>query len=140
MRIGRRPSKLLGVSTSLTRRALLIRAGGATVALACFGALPGGAAADPAALSSARAATYAAVLDAIHADPSYELADRADRARRFGALYAESGDHFRVYTDAVLDEQAERGVHRDRLSAGALELAALPYIEPSDTHTIVFTV
>jgi len=44
------------VSGSLTRRQLLIRTGGASVALACFGALPMGAIAD-------------AVLDAI--DPAF---------------------------------------------------------------------
>jgi hypothetical protein len=140
MRIERPRWKLLGVSTSLTRRALLIRTGGATVALACFGALPAGAVVDPAALSSTRAATYAAILDAIHADPGYELADRAERAQHFGQLYAASGDHFRAYADAVLDELAEREIHRHHLSAGGLELAEFVYVEPSDTHTILFTV
>ena len=72
---------LRGVPGSLTRRQLLVRTGGASVALVCFGALPGGALADPAALSSARAATYAALLDAINADPGYALADRATRRR-----------------------------------------------------------
>ena len=137
---------LPGVPGSLTRRQLLIRTGGATVALTCFGALPGGAAAEPAALSSARAATYGAILDAINADPKYELADREERARRFAAIYAESGDGLRAYADGVLDELAHLArltptQAHDRLSCGALDLAALPYVDPEiDTHTIVFTV
>jgi hypothetical protein len=45
---------------SLTRRQLLIRTGGASVALVCLGALPTGAVADPAALTPARAEPPAA--------------------------------------------------------------------------------
>ena len=40
----------------------------------------------------------------------------------------------------MLDELAEHEIDLDRLSVGALELAELPYLEPSDSHTIVFTV
>jgi hypothetical protein len=126
-----------GVPGSLTRRQLLIRTGGASVALACFGALPVSATADPAALSSARAATFAAILDAINADPGYELADRAYRAGRFADIYAASGDDFRAYANAVLDGVAEG---RDRLGGDALDLASLPYLEPSDSHPILFTI
>src|SRR3954469_12494205 len=95
---------------SMPRRQLLIRSGGASVALALLGTLPRGAAAEPAALSSARATTYAAVLDAIDAHPAYELADRSYRARRFAELYQERDDFFRAYADAVLDELERRGV------------------------------
>ena len=137
MRFRRRRRTLRGVPGSLTRRQLLIRTGGASVALVCFGALPGGAVADPAALSATRAATFAAILEAINADPGYELADRADRAGRFAEIYRTGGDDFRAYADAVLDDLAERGVV---LNAGALDLAALPYLEPSDSHPILFTI
>jgi hypothetical protein len=132
--------RLRGVPGSLTRRQLLIRTGGASVALVCFGALPVSATADPAALAPGHAATYAAILDAINSDPGYDLADRSFRAGRFGDIYAEGDDYFRAYADAVLDELAQRGVALDRLDAGALELASLPYVEPGDSHPIVFTV
>ncbi len=137
MRFVARRRTLRGVPGSLTRRQLLIRTGGASIALACFGALPVSATADPAALSSARAATFAAILDAINADPTYDLADRAYRAGRFAELYAGGDEYFRAYAEAVLDDQAERGV---TLNAAALELASLPYLEPSDMHPILFTV
>ena len=137
MRIATGGRTLRGVPGSLTRRQLLIRTGGATVALTCFGALPGGALAEPAALSSARAAAYASILDELHALPHYELADRAYRAGRFADLYAASDEHFRAYADAVLDTFADGR----RFTAGALDLASLPYVDPDiDTHTIVFTV
>jgi hypothetical protein len=122
------------VPGSLTRRQLLIRTGGATVALTCFGALPGGAAAEPAALSAARAAAYASILDDLHALPQYVLADRADRVALFADVYAHSGEAFRAYADDVLDHFAARG-----FTAGALDLAALPYLEENDSHPILFT-
>jgi len=147
MRFVARRRTLRSVAGSLTRRQLLIRTGGASVALACFGALGVGAAAGPAALNSARSATYAAILDAIDADPGYELADRVYRAGRFAEIYADGDDYFRAYADSVLDTLARRGVGRDapadargRLDAGALELASLPYLDAGDSHTIVFTV
>jgi hypothetical protein len=118
-----------------TRRQLLVRTGGASVALVCFGALPGGALADPAALTPARAATYAALLDAINSTPAYQLPDRAARVARFAELYAGADDAFRSYADDVLDEYAVGG-----FTAGALDLAALPYLEDNDSHTFVFTV
>ena len=120
---------------SLTRRQLLIRTGGATVALTCFGALPAGAVAEPAALSSARAAPYASILDELHALPQYELADRAARVAQFAESYATAGEPFRAYADDVLDHFARRG-----FTAGALDLAALPYLEENDSHAFAFTV
>ena len=57
MRFAARRRTLRSVPGSLTRRQLLIRTGGASVALTCFGVLAGGAVAEPAALSPARAAT-----------------------------------------------------------------------------------
>jgi len=119
----------------LTRRQLLVRTGGASVALVCFGALPGGALADPATLAPARAATYAALLDAIDATPAYVLPDRAARVGRFVEIYADADATFRVYADDVLDEFADRG-----FTARALDLAALPYLEDNDSHTFAFTV
>src|SRR3954463_6982949 len=93
----------------LTRRQLLVRSGGASVALVLLGALPTGAVADPASLTPARAAAYAALLDAINADPAYELADRAARVTRFAAIYSDADDAFRSYADDVLDGFADRG-------------------------------
>jgi len=139
MRICSARRTLSAMAGSLTRRQLLARGGGATVALACLGSLPAGAAADPAALSSARATTYAAILDAIDTHPGYELGDRVFRVRRFADLYRESGDEFRAYADDVLDALGTP-VALDRLSAGALDLATLPYLEPDSTSTIVFSV
>jgi hypothetical protein len=139
------------VPGSLTRRQLLVRTGGATVALACFGALPGGALADPAALSPARAATYAALLDAIDADPAYALAQREALAGGFASRYA-TDPMLRDYADPVLDALAplaplsSRAAHDalveldGRLKPDALSLAALAFDLPEDTHTIVFTV
>ncbi len=119
MRFVARRRTLRGVPGSLTRRQLLIRTGGASAALVCFGALPVSATADPTALSSARAVTYASILDAINADPGYELADRAYRASRFAEIYAASGDDFRACADAVLDDVAERGVGTRRPVSGS---------------------
>src|SRR5690349_2600491 len=106
----------------LTRRQLLVRGGGVTVALACLGSLPGGAVAEPGALSTAHADAYAALLDLIDAQPAYELSDRVLRARRFAELYGDADDDFRLYADAILDDFA-----RGQVRAGALDLAALPY-------------
>lgn len=142
---------------SLTRRQLLIRTGGASVALACFGALPVAAATDPAALSPARAVTYAALLDALNADPSYSLAGRDRLAAGFADRYA-GDESLRRYADVVLDamERTPRGAPFSSLSAraahdelagwdgrlkpDALTLAGLAFEPLEDTHTIVFTV
>jgi hypothetical protein len=140
------------VPGSLTRRQLLIRTGGASVALACFGALPtAGAIADPAALTPARAATYAALLDAIDADPAYSLAQREELVGSFASRYTDDA-LVRAYADPVLDAlgslsalspQAAHAAVMDldgRLKPDALSLAALAFDLPEDTHTIVFTV
>lgn len=148
---------LHGVPGSLTRRQLLIRTGGASVALAVFGAVPVGAAADPAALSSARSATFAALLDALNADPTYSLAARDQLVAGFATRYA--GDEpLRGYADAVLDAidgapagrafsaltaeaaYAELASWDGRLRPDALSLASLAFAQPEDSHTIVFTV
>ncbi len=137
---------------SLTRRQLLIRTGGASVALACFGALPvTGALADPAALSPARAATYAALLDAIDADPAYALGQREHLVAGFADAYV-TDESVRRYADPVLDALAPLSslppheAHAaladldGRVKPDALSLAALAFDLPEDTHTIVFTV
>ena len=95
---------LPGVPGSLTRRQLLIRTGGATVALTCFGALPGGAAAEPAALSSARAATYGAILDALQRrsrSTSWPIA--TERVAGFAELYADADESLPRLRRRVLD-------------------------------------
>jgi hypothetical protein len=139
------------VPGSLTRRQLLIRTGGASVALACFGALPVGASVDPFALSPARAATYAALLDAIDADPAYALGQRDDLVAGFASSYA-SDESVRRCADPVLDAlaplsslppQEALAALADldgRLKPDALSLAALAFDLLEDTHTIVFTV
>jgi hypothetical protein len=142
------------VPGSLTRRQLLIRTGGASVALACFGALPVGAAVDPSALSPARAATYAALLDAIDADPAYALIRRDQLAAGFADRYA-ADESLRRYADTILDAIERRSAfsaltptaaHAElvswdgRLKPDALALATLAFEQPDDTHTILFTV
>ena len=140
------------MSGSLTRRQLLIRTGGASVALACFGALPMGAIADSAALSPARAATYAALLDAIDADPAYALG-RHDLVEAAFAERYRSDEFLRSYADAVLDaiDPAFRTLSPDaahaelaswgaRTQPDALALVALEFEPSADTHPIVFTV
>jgi hypothetical protein len=140
------------VPGSLTRRQLLIRTGGASVALACFGALPvSGAIADPAALSPARAATYAALLDAVNADPAYAFSQRDRLVAGFAGRYA--GDEtLRASADPILDALAPLAslppgaAHAaladldGRLQPDAFALAAAAFEQPDDTHTIVFTV
>ncbi len=136
---------------SLTRRQLLIRTGGASVALACFGVLPGGAVADSVALTPARAATYAALLDAIDVDPAYALGQREHLVAGFADAYV-TDESVRRYADPVLDALAPLSslppheAHAaladldGRVKPDALSLAALAFDLPEDTHTIVFTV
>ena len=50
-------------------------------------------------------------------------------------IFATRDDYFRAYADAALDAFSDSG-----LSSDALELAALPYLEPDDAHPILFTV
>ena len=142
------------VSGSLTRRQLLIRTGGASVALACFGALPMGAVADSAALSPARAATYAALLDAIDADPAYALGRhdrargrirRALRERRVPALLRRRRarrDRRPAFSDACRPTPPTTNSRAGAraLKPDALALVALAFEPSADTHTIVFTV
>ena len=135
----------------LTRRQLLVRTGGASVALVCLGALPSGAVADPAALTSTRTATYAALLDAINADPAYALSQREELVAGFADRYAGEA-WIRAYADPVLDELAPlasmspQAAHHTLVTfdgavkPDALSLAALAFEAPEDTHTIVFTV
>lgn len=152
MRIASGGRTLPGVPGSLTRRQLLIRTGGATVALTCFGALPGGAVADPAALNAARAGTYGAILAAIDADPAYSIAARDALVAGFAERYA-ADEALRSYADAVLDAIGPRFANLTpaaarehlagwdgRLKPDALTLASLAFEAPEDSHTIVFTV
>ena len=147
-----------GVPGSLTRRQLLIRTGGASVALTCFGALAAGAVAEPAALNATRAATFGALLDAISADPAYALADRDALAAAFERAYTAGDESLRLYADSVLDaiERAPRdapfsalraqAAHRElvgfdgELKADALSVATLAVGQPEDSHTIVFSI
>ena len=136
----------------LTRRQLLIRTGGASVALVCLGALPSGAVADPAALTSERAATYAALLDAIDADPAYALGRHDLVEERFAALYR-ADESLSAFADPVLDAlgsnfatlpsaaaHAELAGWNGQRKADALALVELLFEPSPDTHTVVFTV
>jgi hypothetical protein len=135
----------------LTRRQLLVRTGGASVALVCLGALPSGAVADTAALTSARTVTYAALLDAINADPAHSLSQREELVRGFASRYAQD-ESLRAAADPVLDAltpltyRSPYAAHQmlaefdGGLKADALGLAAAAFEQPEDTHTVVFTV
>jgi hypothetical protein len=129
------------VSGSLTRRQLLIRTGGASVALVCLGALPGGAIAEPAALSAERAATYAALLEAVDADPSYALVPRDRLVASFAARYA-GDESLRACADPILDALAVTTLPEldGFYTPDALALAAAAFEPPEDTHTVDFTV
>ena len=76
----------------------------------------GGAAAGPAALSPARAATYTALLGALNADPAYALAARAELTAGFAERYA-ADETLRRYADAVLDAIESAPRHRHVLVA-----------------------
>ena len=123
---------LRGVPGSLTRRQLLVRTGGASVALVCFGALPGGAVADPAALSSARAATYAALLDAINADPALRAGRTASSSSPASPTATPATTSLRAYADAVLDA-IERRLARVSPDAAHDALATLGRARSSRT-------
>ena len=94
--------------TGVTRRQLLKRGGGITIALFAAGAGPALAqelAADPAALTAARRATALALLAGIAADPNGDLAPAAVEflAVDFGDHYAEAAPDVRAFVDETLD-------------------------------------
>ena len=98
-------------SDGVTRRQLLVRSGGAYLVL--YGALARAAfaedaAADPLALSGARAATIAAVLAAVAADPGTGLAPDVVgfTTEQFGDYYAAAPEWVRSDVDAMLDRVA----------------------------------
>ena len=139
-RIGRR---LPAVSSSMTRRQLLVRSGGAGVALAGFGLLSRAAAADSAGLAAGRRATYASLLAAVDALPAYEIPDQDAVAERFADLYATGDEPFRGYVDATLDALAPVGLERAdaQLTVDALTLVKRPYVsDEDDFHQILFGV
>jgi hypothetical protein len=136
-------SRLPAVSSSLTRRQLLIRTGGAGVALAGLGLLPRGAAADPSALTAARRATYASLLADVDASPLYEIPDQEAVAGRFAEIYATGGDSFRAFADGTLDALAPGGLTAadTRLAIDALSLVKQPYVDPDDDlNQLLFSV
>jgi hypothetical protein len=135
--------RLPAVSSSMTRRQLLVRTGGAGVALAGFGLLSQAATADPAALAAGRRATYASLLAAVDSQPLYEIPDQDAVASHFAELYAAGDDPFRRYVDATLDALAPVGLeHADpQLSVDALTLVKRPYVsDEDDFHQILFGV
>jgi hypothetical protein len=143
MRAPRGGSRLPAVPSSLTRRQLLIRTGGASVALAGLGLLPRDAAADPAALTGARRATYAALLESVDASPAYELADRDAVAALFDDIYATADAPFRAYAEVTLDALAPVGLEGAgaQLAIDALSLVKRPFVGgDDDNHQILFSV
>ena len=100
--------------TGVTRRQLLMRGGGVTIALLAAGAAPALAeslAADPAALTAARSATALALLAAIAADGGSELTAEAVElvAADFGDRYAEAPADVRAFADDTLDRIEAEG-------------------------------
>jgi hypothetical protein len=100
--------------TGVTRRQLLMRGGGVTIALLAAGAAPALAeslAADPAALTAARSATALALLGAIAADGGSELTAEAVElvAADFGDRYAEAPADVRAFADDTLDRIEAEG-------------------------------
>jgi hypothetical protein len=127
----------------MTRRQLLVRTGGAGVALAGYGLLSKAATADPAALASGRRATYASLLAAVDSHPLYEIPDQDAVTSRFAELYASGDEPFRGYVDATLDALAPVGLeHADpQLTVDALTLVKRPYVsDEDDFHQILFSV
>jgi hypothetical protein len=136
--------KLPAVTTSsITRRQLLVRTGGAGVALAGFGLLSRAAMADPSALSPRRRATYAALLADVHANPAYEIADREAVVARFTDLYAAADEPFRAYVDATLDALESGGLANadPQLTIDALTLVKRPFVaDAEDLNQLLFSV
>jgi hypothetical protein len=136
--------KLRGVTTSsITRRQLLVRTGGAGVALAGFGLLSRAAMADPSALSPRRRAIYAALLADVHAHPAYEIPDREAVGARFADLYAGTDEPFRAYADATLDALEPGGLANadPQLTIDALRLVKRPFVSGAeDLNQLLFSV
>jgi hypothetical protein len=131
------------MTMSMTRRQLLVRTGGAGVALAGFGLLSHVAIADPAALTPGRRATYAALLAAVNAEPAYEIAGREDVVAHFAVLYAAADDPYRAYADATLDALAPDGLGNadPQLTVDALTLVKRPFIaDGDDLNQLLFSV
>jgi hypothetical protein len=99
--------------TGVTRRQLLMRGGGVTIALLAAGAAPALAeslAADPA-LTAARSATALALLAAIAADGGSELTAQAVElvAADFADRYAQAPADVRAFADDTLDRIEAEG-------------------------------
>jgi hypothetical protein len=127
----------------MTRRQLLVRTGGAGIALAGFGVLSQAATADPAALAAGRRATYASLLAAVDAHPMYEISNPGAVVDRFAEIYASGDKSFRAYADATLDALEPVGLDRadPQLTVDALTLVKRPYVsDEDDFHQILFSV
>jgi hypothetical protein len=127
----------------MTRRQLLMRTGGAGVALAGFGLLSHAAIAGPAALAPDRRAAYAALLAAVNAEPAYEIAARDELVARFAELYATADAPYRAYADATLDALAPRGLRAagPQLTVDALTLVKRPFVsDGEDLNQLLFSV
>ena len=111
--------------TGVTRRQLLLRGGGVTIALFAAGAGPALAqqlAADPAALTGARRVTALALLAGIAADPGSDLTPAALElvAADFADRYAEAPPDVRAFADDTLDRIEAEGALAARSPEDAL--------------------
>jgi len=93
--------------TSLTRRQLLIGAGGLGLAALLHAPV---ARAD--AVDAARLATLTTLLAAVACGPARGMTDQLAGAyvERFSAYYGEADPHFRAYADAALDDIDATGI------------------------------
>jgi hypothetical protein len=106
-------------TTDLTRRQLLIAAGG--IGLAAFLQASPARSDTP---DAARLATLAALLGAVACGPAAGMTDAVASAyvERFAASYAGADPHFRAYADGALDEIGATGIRLLDAPAGYAEL------------------
>jgi hypothetical protein len=92
---------MLDITTDLTRRQLLVAAGGMSLAMLLHAPPARANAVDP-----ARLATLTALLGAVACGPADGLTDDMASAYvgRFAAYHPEADPYFRAYADAALDE------------------------------------
>ena len=92
---------LRGVPGSLTRRQLLIRPAARPSRSSASARCPAGAVGRPGRAELGRAATYAAVLDAINADPALRARRRERSCAGFAEHLRRGDESLRAYADAV---------------------------------------
>ena len=130
------------MSSTITRRQLLARTGGAGLALAGFGLIARASPADSVELSAARRRIYAGLLAEVDAQPAYEIPDRDAVAERFAQLYAAADEPYRGFADATLDALEPVGLAGadPQLGIDALTLVKRPFIDDEDLNQLLFSV